>query len=268
MAFREKNSKIIIKSEEQIAGIRKASKIAGNALNAVAPFVKAGVTTAYLNKICADYLRDHHAKSATLGYHGYPAESCISVNDVICHGIPGPYLLKDGDILNIDVTAILDGYYGDTSKMYTVGEITPHAKQLITVTKKCLDIGIAQCKPGNHIGDIGYEIHKYASSFGYGVVYEFCGHGVGLKFHEEPEICHVDEKGTGAVLKPGMTFTIEPMINAGKARAKVDKKDGWTARTIDGKLSAQFEHTILVTSSIPEILTDVDGTYEVPEKIF
>lgn len=268
MAFRDKQSKIVIKTEAQIEAIRKASKIAGNTLKAVKPFVKAGVTTAYLNKICGDYMRDHGAIPATLGYHGYPAETCISVNDVVCHGIPGNYTLRDGDILNIDVTAILDGYYGDTSSMYTVGEVTPHAQQLIDATKECLEIGIKQCKPGNHVGDIGYYINKYATSLGYGVVYEFCGHGIGLKFHEEPEICHVDDKGKGAEFLPGMIFTIEPMINAGKARVKVDKKDGWTARTIDGKLSAQFEHTILITSTFPEILTDVSDEYPIPANTF
>lgn len=268
MAFRDTKSKIIIKTLEQIEGIRMASKVAGNSLNAAAPYVKAGVTTEFLNKICAEYLRDHHAKAATLGYHGYPKESCISVNDVICHGIPGPYELKDGDIVNIDVTAIVNGFYGDTSKMYTVGEVSAEAKRLIEVTKKCLDIGIEQCVPGNYVGDIGHYIDEYARANGYTTVYEFCGHGVGIKFHEEPEICHVGIKGKGAEFKPGMTFTIEPMINQGKARSKVDKKDGWTARTIDGKLSAQFEHTILVTTTFPEILTDVDGAYPIPAKVF
>ncbi len=268
MAYKEKDSKIIIKTEEQIDGIRKSAQLAGNTLKIVAPFVKAGVTTDYLNKICADYMRDHKAKPATLGYNGYPKESCISVNDVICHGIPGKYELRDGDIVNVDVTTILNGYYGDTSTMFAIGEITAHAAKLIEVTKQCLDLGIKQCIPGKHVGDIGYEINKLATSHGYSVVYEFCGHGVGIKFHEEPEICHIDEKGKGAMFKPGMIFTIEPMINAGKARAKIDKKDHWTARTMDGKLSAQFEHTILVTSSIPEILTDVDSAYPKPDKTF
>lgn len=264
MAFRDTRSKIILKTPEQIEGIRQASIIAAKTLKAVAPFVKPGVTTDFLNSICADFMRDHNAKAATLGYHGYPKESCISVNDVICHGIPGKYELRDGDIVNVDVTAILNGFYGDTSTMFAVGDVAEHALKLIEVTKNCLNIGIAQCVPGKHVGDIGYEINKYATSLGYSVVYEFCGHGIGLKFHEEPEICHIDEKGTGAVFQPGMTFTIEPMINAGKARAKVDKKDGWTARTIDGKLSAQFEHTVLVTPTVPDVLTDIDGEYPKP----
>lgn len=264
MAYREKGSKIIIKTPEQIEGIRRSCQLAGQTLREVAPYVKAGVTTEFLNKICADFMRDHHAIPATLNYNGYPKESCISVNDVICHGIPGKYELREGDILNIDVSTILDGYFGDTSRMYTVGEVTEHARKLIEVTKECINIGIRQCYPGNRVGNIGYEINKHATALGYSVVYEFCGHGVGLRFHEEPEICHIDEKNNGPQLAPGMTFTIEPMINAGKARCKIDKKDGWTARTIDGKLSAQFEHTILVTPTIPEILTDVEGEYPKP----
>jgi methionyl aminopeptidase len=261
VAFREKGSKIIIKTSEQIEGIRRSSEIAGNTLNTVAPFIKEGVTTDFLNKICTEYILDNKAISATLGYHGYPKESCISVNDVICHGIPGKYELRNGDILNVDITTILDGYFGDTSRMYTVGSVSEHAQKLIDVTKECLRIGIKECYSGNRLGNIGYQINKYATSFGFSVVYEFCGHGVGIRFHEEPEISHVDEKNTGPILLPGMIFTIEPMINAGKARCKIDKKDGWTARTIDGKLSAQFEHTILVTDNIPDILTDVNNEY-------
>jgi methionyl aminopeptidase len=261
MAFRETGSKIIIKTKEQIEGIRLSSQLAANTLIAVAPFVKAGVSTGYLNQICAEFMRDNGAKPATLGYHGYPKESCISVNDVICHGIPGPYELRDGDIVNIDVTTILNGFYGDTSKMYEVGEVSAHAKKLIQVTRECLRIGIEQSVSGNHLGNIGYHINKHAVANGYSTVYEFCGHGIGLKFHEEPEVCHIDEKDAGPILKAGMIFTIEPMINAGKARAKVDKKDGWTARTIDGKLSAQFEHTILVTDGVADVLTDVDGSF-------
>lgn len=261
MAFRETGSKIIIKTKEQIEGIRLSSQLAAKTLIAVAPFVKAGVSTAHLNQICAEFMRDNGAKPATLGYHGYPKESCISVNDVICHGIPGPYELRDGDIVNIDVTTILNGYYGDTSKMYEVGQIPVHAKKLIQITRECLRIGIEQSIAGNHLGDIGYYINKHAVANGFSTVYEFCGHGIGLNFHEEPEVCHIDEKGTGPILKPGMIFTIEPMINAGKARSKIDKKDGWTARTIDGKLSAQYEHTILVTDGAADVLTDVDGSF-------
>lgn len=260
--------KIIIKTPEQIEGIHRSCQLAANTLKAVAPFVKAGTTTKFLNDICRQYMRDHKAVPATLGYKGYPAESCISVNDVICHGIPNQYQLRDGDIVNVDVTTILDGYYGDTSTMFTVGTINDYARKLIEVTKECLAAGIRQCYAGNHLNLIGREINRLAKQNGYSVVYEFCGHGIGLKFHEEPEVAHNESERPGPILTPGMTFTIEPMINAGKARAKVDKKDGWTARTIDGKLSAQFEHTICVTSSVPFVMTDVDGEWPVPEKIF
>ncbi|MBC7381541.1 MAG: type I methionyl aminopeptidase [Bacteroidia bacterium] len=268
MAFRDTKSKIIIKTLQQIEGIKKSSQLAALTLKAVAPHVKAGVNTEYLNKFCADFIRDHKAIAATLGYHGYPKESCISVNDVICHGIPGKYELRDGDIVNIDITTILDGYFGDTSTMFMIGEVSDHAKKLIGVAKECLAIGIRQSTAGNYLGNIGFEINKYATSFGFSVVYEFCGHGVGLKFHEEPEVGHVADKNSGPKLAPGMIYTIEPMINAGKARSKVDRKDGWTARTIDGKLSAQFEHTICVTKEEALVLTDMDNEFKIPHEIF
>jgi methionyl aminopeptidase len=264
VASREKSSKIIIKTPEQVEGIRKSSQLAANTIKMAGPHIKPGVTTEYINRLCAEYIKDHGAVAATMGYNGYPAETCISVNDVICHGIPGKYELREGDIVNLDVTTILGGYYGDTSRMFTVGQVSEYAQKLIDVTKECLRLGIAESVPGKRVGDIGYVINKYATSFGYSVVYEFCGHGVGLRFHEEPEVSHVAEKNTGAALVPGMTFTIEPMINAGKARSKIDRKDGWTARTIDGKLSAQFEHTILITPTIPDVLTDVYGEYPKP----
>jgi len=268
LAFRDTKSKIIIKTPEQIDGMRQSSIIAAKTLKAVAPYVKAGVTTNYLNNICTRFMRDNNATPATLGYYGYPKETCISVNDVICHGIPGNYVLKDGDILNVDVTTVLNGYYGDTSTMFMVGQVTDYAKTLIKITKECLNLGIKECIQGAHLNNIGSAIAKHAQKNGYSVVYEFCGHGIGLKFHEEPEVSHIAEPNTGPILQPGMTFTIEPMINAGKARAKVDKKDGWTARTIDGKLSAQFEHTICITKTIPFVLTDIDNEFAIPEKIF
>jgi methionyl aminopeptidase len=263
VAFREKGSKILIKTDEQIEGIRKSCKLAAQCLKEVEPYVKAGVTTEYLNNICKEFIKDHGAVAATVGYNGYKHETCISVNDVICHGIPGKLELRDADMLNIDVTTILNGYYGDTSKMFTVGQTTEHAQKLIAAAKECLNIGIKQCRPGNRVGNIGYEINRYATSLGYSVVYEFCGHGVGVRFHEEPEVCHVADKDSGTMMQAGMTFTIEPMINAGKARAKIDKRDGWTARTIDGKLSAQFEHTILITPGGCEVLTDIDTEYPI-----
>jgi len=254
--------KIIIKTPEQIEGIRKSCRLAAQSLKFIAPFVQEGVSTAYLNKLIDEFIRDHHAIPATLNYNGFPSSCCISPNEVVCHGIPDEKtVLKPGDIVNIDVTTILNGYYGDTSTMFTIGEIDEKAQSLLTITKKCLDLGISVCKPGNLTGLIGYEISKYARSRGCGVGYEFCGHRVGLQFHEPPEIPHSAERNTGVEMRPGMTFTIEPMINQGKARTVIDKKDGWTVRTIDRKLSAQYEHTILITDTGCEVLTDIDGEY-------
>jgi methionyl aminopeptidase len=258
--FRNK-SKIIIKTLEQIEGIRKASKLAAETLHYLGQFAQPGITTKHIDDKCAEFMKDHGAIAATKGYHGYPAHCCTSVNEVICHGIPSKYELKDGDIVNIDVTPILNGYYGDTSRMFAIGDISEDAKKLIEVTRQCLWIGIEQVKPGNKFGNIGYYINKFAVEHGYSVVFEFAGHGVGLQFHEEPQVDHKAAKDSGAIMQPGMTFTIEPMINQGKARSKVDRNDGWTARTIDGKLSAQFEHTILVTERGYEALTDIFNTF-------
>lgn len=254
--------KIIIKTPEQINGIRRSSKLAGQALEYIEPFVKEGVSTEFLNQKIEAYIRENGAIPATLGYAGYPKSCCISVNEVVCHGIPSEkIILKSGDILNIDVTTILDGYYGDTSKMYTIGQISPEATELIEVTRHCLDLGIQQVRPGNQFGNIGFAISKYVKSNGYSVVYEFCGHGVGIQFHEEPQVDHTSRRNSGPYMKPGMTFTIEPMINQGKPGTIIDKTDKWTARTVDNKLSAQFEHTILVTETGFEVLTDVTGEY-------
>lgn len=253
---------ILIKTPEQIEGIRKSSQLAGDVLQMINGYIKEGISTEYLDNIIEEYIRDHGAVPATLGYHGYPKSSCISLNEVICHGIPSSdTILKEGDIFNIDVTTILEGYYGDTSKMYWIGKIPDKTKKLIDDTYHCLNLGIQQVKPDNKFGNIGFAISRYAKAKGYSVVYEFCGHGVGCDFHEEPQVEHVARKNSGPTMKPGMTFTIEPMINQGKSRAKVDKHDGWTARTIDGKLSAQFEHTLLVTEAGVDVLTDVSGEY-------
>lgn len=252
---------IKIKTPEQIEGIRKSCQLAAETLKYLEQFAIPGNTTRLLNEKAHEFMLQHNAKPATLGYHGYPASICTSVNDVICHGIPGSYVLKEGDILNIDASTILDGYFGDTCKMYPIGEVSKEALDLMQVARECLRIGMEQCKPDNRLGNIGYYIAGHAQKHGYSVVYQFCGHGVGIKFHEDPEVAHIADKNTGPKLKPGMIFTIEPMINAGKARAKIDKGDGWTARTIDGKLSAQYEHTILITESGFEALTDVYGEY-------
>lgn len=253
---------IIIKTAEQIEGIRRSSKLAGEALAYIEPFVKAGVNTEYLDQLIHKFIIDNGAIPATLNYNGYPKSCCISLNEVVCHGIPSAEtILKEGDILNIDVTTILDGYFGDTSKMYTIGTISPLAEKLINVTKHSLDLGIKEVRPNNQVGNIGFAISRYVASQGFSVVYEFCGHGVGVEFHEDPQVDHAARKNSGPRMKPGMTFTIEPMINEGKARIKIDKFDGWTARTIDNKLSAQFEHTVLVTETGCEVLSDISNEY-------
>lgn len=253
---------IIIKTPEQIEGVRRSSKLAGSALGYVEEFVKAGVTTAFLDRKIEEFISSNGAVSATKGYNGFPGSCCISPNEVVCHGIPSEKtVLKEGDIVNIDITTILNGYYGDTSRMYTIGEISPDARRLVNVTRHCLDLGIQQVRPGNQFGNIGFVISRYIRSNGFSVVFEFCGHGVGIRFHEEPQVDHTSHKNSGPVMRPGMIFTIEPMINQGRAGTAIDKKDGWTARTSDRKLSAQFEHTILVTQTGYEVLTDVNNEY-------
>lgn len=248
---------IQIKNAEQIEGIRKSSKLAAETLKYLAPFVVAGVTTFELDVLAEKFMREHGATPATLNYKGYPKSSCISVNEVICHGVPDQTVLKDGDIVNIDVTTILDGYFGDTCKMYCVGSISDDAQRLLDVTHQCLLKGIMEVRPGNRFGNIGYAITRHAESHGYSVVNEFCGHGVGLKFHEDPQINHYAEHpNTGPAMKEGMTFTIEPMLNEKSAKSKI-LADGWTATTIDGGLSAQYEHTVLVTKEGVEILTSL-----------
>lgn len=254
--------KIIIKTPEQIDGIRRSSKLAGQTLEYIAEFVKEGVSTEYLDEKIEAYIRANGAIPATLGYSGYPKSCCISVNEVVCHGIPSENtILMNGDILNIDVTTIMDGYFGDTSKMFTIGEVPPRALELIEVTRHSLYLGIQQVKPGNQFGNIGFAISKYVKSKGFSVVYEYCGHGVGIEFHEEPQVDHTSRRNTGSFMQPGMIFTIEPMINEGRPGTIVDKNDKWTARTVDKKLSAQFEHTILITETGFEVLTDVTGEY-------
>lgn len=255
---------IMIKTPEQIEGIRRSSRLAAQTLDYVAPMVEAGVSTEFLDLRIEEFIRDHGAIPATKGYNGFPASSCISPNEIVCHGIPSPgTILKEGDILNIDVTTILDGYYGDTSRMYTIGQISPMAEKLVAATLHCLNLGIEQVRPGNPFGNIGYVISRYARSQGFSVVYEFCGHGVGVDFHEEPQVDHTSRRNSGPLMRPGMIFTIEPMINQGRPSTIVDRRDGWTARTSDRKLSAQFEHTILVTPTGYEVLTDSRGEYPV-----
>jgi methionyl aminopeptidase len=255
---------IIIKTPEQIEGIRKSCRLAAETLDYAAQFVKPGVDTEFIDNKIEEFILDYKAVPATKGYNGYPKSSCISLNEVVCHGIPSKKtVLKEGDILNIDVTTILNGYYGDTSRMYTVGEVSAAAKKLIDVTWHCLDLGIRQVMPDNFFGNIGFVINRYATAQGFSVVYEFCGHGVGLEFHEEPQVDHTSRRNKGPKMSSGMIFTIEPMINEGKPTTSIDRNDGWTARTVDRKLSAQFEHTILVTPTGFEVLTDIHNEFEV-----
>ncbi len=246
---------ITIKNESEINKMRIAGKLAAKVLEMIEPHVVPGITTNTLNQICHDYIvNEQQAIPAPLNYRGFPKSICTSVNQTICHGIPNEKRLKKGDIVNIDITVIKDQYHGDTSKMFKVGEISQFAQRLIKITQESLYLGIEQVKPGATLGDIGHVIQKHAESNRYSVVREFCGHGIGKKFHEDPHVMHFGKAGKGEVLEAGMIITIEPMLNIGKRQMKV-LKDGWTAVTKDRSLSAQWEHTILVTPTGHEVLT-------------
>lgn len=246
-----------IKSAADIEKMRVAGSMTAEVLEMIRPLVQVGVTTGELDRICHEYIVDRlKAIPAPLNYNGFPRSICTSINDVICHGIPSDTKkLKDGDIVNIDVTVIKDEFHGDSSIMVEVGEVAPHAKRLIQITQECLYKAIALVKPGATLGDIGHVIQQHAEKNYYSVVREYCGHGIGRIFHEEPQVLHYGRKGDGLVLEPGMTFTIEPMINAGKRHTRLNKKDGWTVTTRDGRLSAQWEHTLCVTEDGCEVLT-------------
>ncbi|ATC95381.1 type I methionyl aminopeptidase [Pseudoalteromonas tunicata] len=245
----------VIKTAAEIEKMRIAGRLAAEVLEMIEPFVKAGVTTEALDKICHDYIVEQQdAIPAPLNYHGFPKSICTSVNHVICHGIPNDKPLNNGDIINIDITVIKDGYHGDTSKMFFVGEPSIQGKRLAEVTQESLYLAIKMVKPGVRLGDIGAAIQKYAEGFSYSIVREYCGHGIGAEFHEEPQVMHYGKPGTGEVLKAGMCLTIEPMVNAGKQQCKL-LNDGWTVVTKDRSLSAQWEHTLLVTDNGVEILT-------------
>jgi|TARA_B110000037_G_C17113922_1_gene502969 methionyl aminopeptidase len=256
---------ISIKNSEDIKKMREAGKLASQVLDYITPFMKPNITTEEIDQICHDYMvNDQKTIPAPLnyappGHNPYPKSVCTSVNHQICHGIPGQKTLKKGDIVNIDVTVIKDGYHGDTSRMFYIGEPSIQAKRLCEITYQSMWLGINEVKPGARLGDIGHAIQTFAESNGYSVVREFCGHGIGLVFHEEPQVLHYGEIGQGIELKPGMIFTIEPMINAGKKDIKM-LPDGWTVVTKDRSLSAQWEHTILVTNSSYEVLTVSEGT--------
>ena len=247
---------VTIKTPEEVEKMRIAGRMAAEVLEMIEEHVQPGISTGELDQLCHNHITQvQNAIPACLGYRGFPKSICTSVNQVICHGIPSDKKkLKNGDIINIDVTVIYEGYHGDTSKMYFVGEASTHAQRLVKITQECLYKGIELVKPGIQLGDIGHVIQQHAEANYYSVVKEYCGHGIGKTFHEEPQVLHYGKPGTGMALKEGMCFTIEPMINAGKPHTKL-KGDGWTVETRDGRLSAQWEHTMLVTSSGVEVLT-------------
>lgn len=246
---------VTIKTAEEIEKMRIAGRLAAEVLEMIESHVQVGITTNELDKICHDYIvNEQQAIPAPLDYHGFPKSICTSVNQVICHGIPNEKRLKNGDMINIDITVIKDGWHGDTSKMFFVGEASIKAKRVAKISYECLSKAIALVKPGARLGDIGAVIQQHAESNNYSVVQEYCGHGIGEKFHEDPQVLHYGKADTGLTLEAGMIFTIEPMINIGKRNVKL-MKDGWTVVSKDRSLSAQWEHTILVTETGHEILT-------------
>ncbi len=246
---------VTIHTQEDFVKMRAAGRLAAEILDFITNYVAIDVTTDYLNELCHNKIVESGAIPAPLNYKGFPKSICTSINHVICHGIPCDKKLKDGDILNIDVTVILDGWFGDSSRMYYVGEPSIKAKRLSQVTYECMMLGIEQVKPGNTLGDIGCAIQTYAEKNGFSVVRDYCGHGIGRIFHTEPSVVHYGKKGQGMVLEEGMFFTIEPMINAGKPDTILSRHDGWTVTTRDKSLSAQFEHTLGVTKDGFEIFT-------------
>ena len=264
---------IVIKTPEEIEKMRVAGRLASEVLDFIEPHVKPGVTTAELDRLCHDYMVNVQGTIpapldyAPPGYQPYPKSICASINHQVCHGVPGDKALKKGDIVNLDITVIKDGWHGDTSRMFIVGkEASILAKRLCAVTYECLWLGIGQVRPGAHLGDIGHAIQRHAESNGFSVVREFCGHGIGRQFHEEPQVLHYGKPGSGPELRPGMIFTIEPMINAGKA-AISELPDGWTIVTKDRSLSAQWEHTVLVSEDGAEVLTLSAGSPPIPRNL-
>jgi methionyl aminopeptidase len=253
--MRKAKSEIVLKTEEQIEGIRRSSQLTREILDMLESRIAAGITTDEIDRWVHAYTLDHGAKPAPLNYRGYPKSVCTSVNQEICHGIPDGRVLHDGDILNVDVTCILDGYYGDASRMFLIGDVSPAAAKLVEVTRECMYLGIEQVKPGNRLGDVGHAIQTHAEAHGYSVVRQFVGHGTGIRFHEPPDVHHYGHPNTGIRIRPNMVFTVEPMINAGAYGARV-LSNGWTAVTVDGSLSAQWEHTVRVTEDGVEILTE------------
>jgi len=249
---------VTIKVDDEIEAMRRAGRLAAEVLLMIEPFIQPGVTTNELNDRCHDYIVEHGAIPAPLNYRGFPKSICTSVNEEICHGIPSDRKLRNGDMVNLDITTIVDGFHGDTNQTFFVGSPRKKAKKLADTTREALQKAIAVVRPGARLGDIGATIQQYVEPKGYSVVREFCGHGIGRRFHEDPQVLHFGKFGQGMVLEKGMTFTIEPMINMGKADLKI-LEDNWTAVTKDGQLSAQYEHTILVTENGHEVLTRIDG---------
>ena len=249
-------SRKLIKTPEQIEGIRRSGVVNTGVLDLVAQEIHAGMTTEEIDKLVYDYTVSHGAIPAPLNYEGFPKSVCTSVNEVVCHGIPNEFeVLEEGDIINVDVSTILDGYYSDASRMFVIGQTTPEKQKLVDVAKECLEIGMKAAQPFGFVGDIGNAIEKHAKKNGFSIVRDLCGHGVGLEFHEDPEVEHFGRKGTGMLLVPGMVFTIEPMVNMGDWRVFVDEEDGWTVVTEDELPSAQWEHTFVMTEHGLEILT-------------
>jgi len=246
-----------IKKADDIDKMRVAGRLAAEVLEMIVPYVVPGITTGEINRICHDYITiKQNAIPAPLNYNGFPASVCISTNEVICHGIPSDkQFLCDGDIVNVDITVIKDGFHGDTSRMFLIGNVSSDAQKLVKITLECLYKGIEIIKPGISLGDVGSVIQKHAHANNFSVVREYCGHGIGRNFHEDPQVLHYGKKNTGIKLREGMTFTIEPMINAGQRHITISKQDGWTVSTKDKKLSAQWEHTLLVTKSGCDVLT-------------
>ena len=249
-------TKKLIKTKEQIEGIKKSAEINNGLLDLISENIKEGMTTEEIDKLAYDYTVSNGGIPATLNYDGFPKSICVSINNEVCHGIPSKdVILKNGDIVNVDATTILNGYYSDASRMFMIGEVNEEAKKLVQVAKECLNKGLEAAKPWGFLGDIGAAIQEHAESNEYSVVRDFGGHGIGLDIHEEPFVFHFGKRGTDMVLVPGMVFTIEPMINAGSHEIFIDENDGWTALTIDGSLSAQWEHTVLVTENGIEIIS-------------
>jgi methionyl aminopeptidase len=247
-------SNVSIKTVKEVDGLRVASQMAADTLLKVGEMIRAGITTEDIDRFVHEDTIRRGAKCAPLNYRGFPKSVCTSVNEVVCHGIPGPYVLQHGDIINVDVTTIYGGFFGDTSATFYIGEPSPEARKVTEVSRKCLELGIAQVKEGARLGDVGAAIQEYAEGHGCSVVRAFVGHGIGRNFHEDPQVHHYGRRGSGMRLKAGMCFTIEPMINIGHHDVEL-LDDNWTAVTIDGKLSAQFEHTLVVTKTGAEVLT-------------